>query len=140
MTQLSKIKVSERVLERLYKLFFQTVGNQYSFEDFQKISDDLFSRTEQLMIAKRIAIFYLLIKEIDQYTISKTLKVSSSTIAKFSFIKSRSYGIVPFLNKVVRNEKIKHFFEDLYFEVLNTHWGVKFRHRWQRKIEKASGI
>lgn len=140
MTQISRRKMSDKILNKLYKLFFQTVSNKKTIGEFQQISDDLFSKTEQIMIAKRIAIFYLLIKKIDHYTISRTLKVSSSTIVKFSTIKEKSLGIIPFLNRIVNNEKIGSLFVDLYNDVINTNWSSKYRHRREREIEKVTGM
>jgi len=97
------------------------------------------------MIAKRVAIIYLLMKQIDQRTICQVLKVSSGTVAKFSLLMEKSEGIVPTFRRVLNNEKVVDFFED----ILNSFFapgvpGVNWKAAWQRKIarqrKKSLGI
>ena len=125
MVQVSKRKLSKNLPGKLFVLFFKTVGDKYSRNEFQNICDDIFSKTEQLVIVKRIAIFYLLKKGIDHSSICDTLKVSSATVAKFSLILEKSKGIVPFLDNLVRKEKIVDFLEDIFVEVVSTNWKSK---------------
>jgi len=140
MVQVSKRKLSENLLAKLFVLFFKTVGDKYSREEFKNICDDIFSKTEQLVIAKRIAIYYLLKKGVDQSSICNTLKVSSATVAKFSLIMEKSKGLVPFLDNLIKKEKIVDFLEDIFAEVISTNWRSKFRHRWEKNIKDQTGI
>lgn len=140
MVQVSKRKLSENLPGKLFILFFKTVGDKYSRDEFQNICDDIFSKTEQLVIIKRIAIFYLLKKGIDHRNICNTLKVSSATVAKFSLIMEKSKGIIPFLDNLVRKEKIVDFLEDIFMEVVSINWKSKLHHRWEKDIEKQQGI
>jgi len=146
MVQISKRKLDTKVLQKLFRLFFEAVGNKNNQEEFQKIIDDLFSEIEKIMIAKRVAIIYLLLKNIDHEVIGDTVKVSSATIAKFSFIKERSQGIVDALRKILRNEKLADFLKDLYIDVIappgtyKTNWKAGWQRKIQREEEKRTGI
>lgn len=143
--RLSRFKLSEEKLEKLFTLFFEIVGKNKNKEEFRKIITDVLSPPERIMVAKRIAIMYLLIKKIDYYSICQVLKVSGATVAKFSLLMERSEGIVPVFNKILRNEKVVDFFEDLF----NTFFapgvpGINWKRAWERKIasdtKKQTGI
>jgi len=133
--RLSRFKLSEEKLEKLFTLFFEVVGKNRSKEEFRKIITDILSSTERIMVAKRIAIMYLLMKGIDYQTICLVLKVSAATVAKFSLLMERSEGVIPVFNKILRNEKVVDFFEDLF----NTFFapgvpGINWKAAWERKI------
>ncbi len=145
MTRISRLPVDEDVLEKLFSLFFEVIGKNKNEEEFQNIIHDLLSPAERIMIAKRVAIFYMLIKKLDYYNIAKSLKVSPSTIAKFNLVKENSRGIVSALKGTVRNEKIINFFEELVLELRRPgKYGVNWKNAWQDKIDherkKAKGI
>ena len=49
----------------------------------KKIYDELFTKTERIMLAKRLEILFLISKGVSTYKISKALHVSPSTVARF---------------------------------------------------------
>lgn len=145
MARISRFALREEVLDKLFMLFFQVVGRKDNQNDFQKIIQDLLSPVERIMIAKRITIIYLIMKKIDYVTICDVLKVSPSTVAKFSLLMEKSDGIVPTLKGMVRNEKISIFLEELFLELRRPGtYGVNWRQAWQDKIrfskKKETGI
>lgn len=145
MARISKYKLQSRVLDKLFILFFEIVGNKHNKEEFQKTLVDLLSPVERIMIAKRIAIVYLLLKKIDYLTICDVLKVSPGTIAKFSLLMEKSEGVVPTFKNVLRNEKIGEFLDDLFNNLFPPgRYGANWKAAWQRKFEserlKAEGV
>jgi len=114
MTRISRFELGEKTLNRLFDLLFSVVGNKKDIDEFKKTIVDLLSPTERIMIAKRVAIIYLLLKKMEYEEIAHILKVSTSTIAKFHLIMEKSDGIVPTFNKLQRNEKIGQFLEEIY--------------------------
>ena len=86
------------------------------------------------MIAKRVAIIYLLIKDINYLVISDVLKVSSRTIAKFHSIMFEGKEIKNILEGLIGNEKIKGFFEELFFREPGT-YGTNWKSAWRQKFE-----
>ena len=136
MTRISRFPVKNNVLEKLFDLLFEAVGKQTSQDDFSQVIYDLLSPTERIMVAKRVAIIFLLMKKINYFNISDVLKVSPNTIAKFQLIKQDSKGIVKSLKKIVRNEKIVSFFEKLFLEIYKPGvYGVNWKSAWENKIK-----
>lgn len=69
--QISKRKVDDKVLDKTFRLFFEIVGNRKNRNEFFLVSSELLSPTERIMLGKRIAIVYLLLKDIDKAVIRK---------------------------------------------------------------------
>ena len=124
---------------------FEVISSMDDEENFTNIINELLSPTEKIMIAKRIAIIYLLIKKIDYINISDVIKVSSETIAKFHKIMIESGAIKTALKKLVANEKVKDFLEKLYLDLRGPGtYGVNWSSAWRQKNEferrKVKGI
>src|SRR3989339_91783 len=134
MTRISKYRVEDKVLKKLYFLMFEIISNMDEEERFKGIMNELLSPTEKIMIAKRVAIIYLLMKNIDYLIISDVLKVSSTTIAKFHMIMIDGKEIKSILEGLIGNEKIKDFFEELFFREPGT-YGVNWKSAWRQKFE-----
>ncbi|OGK12005.1 hypothetical protein A2954_00285 [Candidatus Roizmanbacteria bacterium RIFCSPLOWO2_01_FULL_37_12] len=145
MARISKLKLKPEILEKLFSLFFEIVGKKNKKEEFQKVIKELLSPVERVMVAKRIAIIYLLLKEIDYLVIEDVLKVSSATIARYKFIIEKSDGIVPSFKKILLNDKILLFLNE-FFDTLFPPgtYGTNWKSAWQRKFEiqrkKTEGI
>ncbi len=145
MPPLSHFKIDDEVLEKLFKLFFEVVGKNHQQEQFEEIIKDIFSPVERIMIAKRVAVVYLLMKNIDYLTICQTIKVSSATVSKFNFLMTKSTGVVPALNKILKNEKIEDFFGEIISIVRapgvpGVNWSQAWRDKITREEKKRKGI
>ena len=142
---ISRNKVDDEVLEKLFSLFFEVVGKRENKEEFQRLINDVFSSTERIMVAKRIAIIYLLTKNIDYRIICEVLKVSASTVFKFRLLTEESKGIVPILKKILRGENISQFFEEILLTFNRPgKYGVNWSQAWKDKMaferKKETGI
>lgn len=115
MTRISKRKISGEILLRIYQLFFEVFSRSHSHDSFLVLLDDVLTPTEKIMVAKRIGIIYLLIKEVDQQTISEILKVSTSTVSIYcvQFYK-RETRIVKIIKNMLTKEKVLDFMEDIF--------------------------
>jgi len=145
MTRISQYPINNNLLTKLFDLFFEVVGKKNNSEEFKNTITDLLSPTERIMIAKRIAIIYLLLKKVNYITIADVLKVSSSTIGKFQLIIENSVGIVPTFKKLLRNERISQFLEEIYLAFRGPGVpGVDWSSAWKQKLEferkKQQGI
>jgi len=145
MTRISRNKLSDEILYKLFDLFFEIVGKKNNKDEFNKVIYDLLSPVERIMIAKRIAIMYLLLKNIHYKKICSTLKVSSSTVAKFQLLMEKSNGVVPTFNRILQNEQFKLFFEDLYSTLFAPGVpGINWKSAWELKQsldrKKTTGI
>lgn len=135
MTQISRFKLKEETLEKLYSLMFEVLGKK-SKKEFLLIMNDLVSPAEKIMIAKRIAVIYLLTKKVDQQIISRTVKVSLSTVSKFSLLTKLSNVIPNALAVLIAHEEIRLFIDEIFVSMfppgtINTNW----KGAWELKKE-----
>jgi len=147
MVRISKTKLPKETLLKLFSLFFEVLGKKSNKDEFLMITNDLFSETEQIMIIKRISVIYLLLKEIDNSTISEVLKVSTGTIWKYAFlIKNNDKGIVSFIKKILEKEKVREFFDDIFYELFarpgkpGTNWKIGWQYKFERERKKQTGL
>ena len=80
MPHVSKNKINEKLMKKMKKdlLFALTRSDNKNF-----LIQELFTETEFVMLAKRLAIIILTTKGFSRYRISKNLKVSTSTVLRF---------------------------------------------------------
>jgi len=145
MIRISPYKINSETYEKVFAVFYEVVGKGHNKKEFNHILFELLSPSERIMIVKRIAIVYLLMKEIDYVTICSVLKVSNSTVSKFRILMEDSQGVVPVLRKMVSLEKITLMFEELFSEIFAPGvYGVNWKAAWERKIalriKKQTGI
>ena len=145
MVRNSRYVLSGQLLEKLFDLFFEVVGNKSSKEEFKKIFVDLLTPAERIMLAKRVAIIYLLLKKIEYYNICDRLKVSQGTVAKYSLLMEKSEGIVPTFKKIVKIDKVKIFLEEIFNNIFAPgKIGINWKIAWENKInlekKKTFGI
>ena len=97
------------------------------------------------MIAKRVAIVYLLLKGIDQRNISRVLKVSTATVSKYSLLMEKSTGVVPSFTKILTNEKILDFLDKMFDSLFppgtyGTDWKAAWERRKRMSFKKTYGM
>jgi len=142
MVNLTKKYVDEKKIIKVNQLMFEILNKADDKDDFLAIIKDILSPPEQLMVAKRISIIYLLLKGIDQTSISCYLKCSRATVAKFSLLfydkESKLIGVI---GELLNQEKISHFFEDLFADIFIKpglkigHWQMHWDHK-KRQTER----
>ena len=81
MPHISKNKLSERAYLEIYNQLFGilSVGNR---RKTKSVLDNLFTKTERIMLAKRLAIILMSAHGESSYKIYETLKVSPSTVER----------------------------------------------------------
>ena len=141
MVRISKANVQAEVLIRIYQLFFEVLSRSKSKVSVLELIDDILTPTEKIMLAKRIGILYLLIKEVDQAVISDILKVSTSTVSIYAvqFYK-RDTKIIKIIKNMLTKEKVLDFMEDI-FAGLWIQPGLKKGHyqlKWQYEKRKRN--
>ncbi len=145
MPPISKYKLNQEIIDKLFNLFFEIIGKNQSKNEFDLIIYDIFSSTERVMIAKRIAIMYLLLKDINYKIICDKLRVSPATILKFRGSLENSKGVLSRFNKILKNEKIKELFEEVYLFLQKpgtpgTSWSISLQNRLEFERKKREGI
>lgn len=145
MSQLSKRKLKEEVSKQLFELTFSLLGKRRDRGDFQQTLFAILSPTEQYVLAKRIAVLYLLIKKIDYLIIRDVLKVSTSTISKCVMILENSKNLTKTLQSLAQNNQMKDIFLEAFSDFSSPgSYGISWKNAWRNKKEierkKREGI
>jgi len=137
MARVSKYKLRDDVLDKLFGLFFEIIGNQDDKKEFNEIINGIFSYNERIVFAKRIAIIYLLLKNIDFHNICMALNVSSATVAKFKLlIEDKNDGLIKAFDNIIIRDKTKEIIDDFFNTIFAPgKYGVNWKIAWERKRE-----
>ncbi len=135
MVRISYLKIKRDDYEKIFSIFYKVLGETEDKNEFNKILFDLLTPAERIMLIKRIAIIYLLMKEIHYQTVCEVLKVSNTTVSKYKLLMERSEGIVPALKSMVKQEKVWLFFEDIFSQIFYPgRPGINWKAAWEAKI------
>jgi|SRR3989344_3607754 len=142
----SRQHVSEKIFERIYRLFFEVLSKSKSPDAFVELMDDILTPAEKIMIAKRIGICYLLIKEADHKAISEILSVSTSTVSIYSMLHyKKDSKLVSVIKTMLEKEKILAFMDDLFADIFiqpgiqKGHWKMHWDHEKRKEKRKYLG-
>lgn len=94
------------VLRKIETLFIECVSRCEKPSVAADFLEDLLTKTEKVMIAKRIAIALMLLKQEDVRDISETLKVSFPTIYRVkTWLSYKGAGFRALLEAVIKNDR-----------------------------------
>lgn len=83
MPHISKKYLDRKVFLAMYERFYDTLVSLRNKSESVRLTNELLTPTERVMIAKRLAILYLIHKGHSIYEVEQTLKVSPSTVARY---------------------------------------------------------
>ena len=142
MTQLSKNPLSRETNQEIQATLWWLLARLGNDSEIKIFLNGLLTKTEKVMLAKRLAIAFLLNRGYNYRAISDVLKVSTTTVGRIkeSVDKTDSYGI--FLTKLEKREELKKFAKqfDKFIEGLTNiippqKNDMKGRAKWLRKIK-----
>lgn len=107
MPHISKGKVSPKTLSELDNQLVSFLS-ETSIKTRQRIFRELFTKTERLMIGKRLSLLFLLSQDKSTLAISESLKMSTSTVARFELQVSK--GVFKSTLAWLAQEKIRNTF------------------------------
>ncbi len=146
MAQVSKRYLQKQVEERILDLFWTSLSTLSTKEKVANFLDDLLSHTEKIMLAKRLAIAFMLKKDHSYPVINNLLKVSDQTIWNVKTnLTHRGKGYKMAIEQIMNKEKwetfwqgLDHFLTQLLPPKHGTNWKEVRRKQWekQRKQEK----
>jgi len=117
MAQISKRYIDQTMMSRINELLFDLLLTLSDKKEVNEVLNELLTSTEKIMIAKRVACFYLLIKKVPIREIEDTLKISTSTATYFKHYLDRSKIIKDYMSTKLKNEKIVHLLEDIFVDI-----------------------
>ena len=146
MVQISKHKLKPEVHESISHIFIDIFRDQSLTSNLDELFNVLFSHSERIMVAKRIAILYLLQKKVTHRDISQILKVSVSTIHKFIRIADdNQLAVERILHSALTRDKLDMFFEDILANMhgvgqIGTNWSATLHRQQKHERKKRFGI
>jgi Trp operon repressor len=84
MPHISSKKLDSKLSEKIFDKLLVVLGQAQNKNLLSLVVNELFTHTEKIMFAKRIAVILMLDNNIPQHRITELLKMSPSTIAKMS--------------------------------------------------------
>lgn len=148
MAQVSKRVLQKKVEERITDLFWTSLSMLSKKAEISLFLDDLLTPTEKIMLSKRLAIAFMLIKGYDYPSINERLKVSDQTIwnVKTSLV-YKGKGYKNAISQIMSREKWEKFWQNLdnlFSEILppryGTNWKEARRKQWKKRKEQQEPI
>lgn len=135
MPHVSRRKLKKKELDKIYErlsMVFDTVGKN---KKSRLVLDEFLTLTEKIMLAKRLAIIFMLNEGISIHYIAETLIVSPSTVERISL--KHQFGEYSYISKVTKNSKqeIWDTIRPLFMGILMPK-GSKGRWKWFDEIDK----
>ncbi len=146
MPQVSKKYLPHETLQKIFDLFFDMISCLIDKKEAEAVLAEFLTQTEKIMITKRVACFYLISKEISAMQIAESINISISTVTHLSYVYENSPKIKEFLSHKIKEEKVKHFFEDILFEFLygmprkGSNWSKNRKIYRQHQIDRQKPI
>jgi len=134
MPHVSSKKLKRKFLGKLFGKLLSVLEKAQGKQNLSLVLNELFTRTEKIMFAKRLAIVLMLANNTPQHRIAEILKVSPTTVTKISL--GIEIGKYEFIIKISKREKFD--FEKLVWNIL-TAGGImppKIRGKYWRKYSK----
>jgi len=119
MSQISNYPISKIIADRIFEIFLITITQLKDKAEADQFISDLLTPTEKIMIAKRLAIAFLLEKKYDYRSIQKLLRVSTGTITTVNLARnlgSNEYKKV--ISKIIKKENLVNLFDKTLVKLL----------------------
>jgi len=144
MAQVSKRFLHKKVEERILDLFWTSLSSLSTKQKVALFLNDLLTQTEKIMLSKRLAIAFMLMKGHGYPTINDRLKVSDPTIWNVKTgLSLRGKGYKMAIEQIMNKEKwekfwqdLDHFFEEILPPMYGTNWKEARRKQWQKRREQ----
>lgn len=114
MTKVSKYPLKNEVSERMYDVFWKIISDLKTPQEVKEFFKELLTPTEQIMLAKRLAISILLLKNYSYEEIIDLLKVSPVTIGSIArWLRVEGKAFQKAIEKIKKEEKQEEFWNNL---------------------------
>ena len=138
MSQVSRYKLDNRVYQKIFALFPQFLYRMTRSGQQNELVEAFLTRTEKIVIAKRIAIAFMLVKDYKYDEIVHKIKVSHGTVAKIAdSLKLHENIIVKELQNISREDSFIQFLNSIGYQASRIlppkgrSWS-----RWRGQLEK----
>lgn len=141
MTQVSKRFLQKQVEDRILDLFWTSLTTLSTKQQISLFLDEFLTPTEKIMLSKRLAIAFMLMKGYDYMSINERLKVSDQTIWNIkTTLHFRGNNYKRVVTEIMRREKwgklwndLDHFLEQIVPPRPGTNWKEVRRRQWEKR-------
>jgi len=137
MSQVSRNPISKTTNQEIQATLWWLLARLNDDSDIRDFLNCLLTKTEKIMLAKRLAIAFLLIKGYNYRDIGNVLKVSTATICRIRDAIDKIEDYEMFVKKLEKREELKKFaeqfdkmIENLYKIVPPQKNDMKGRNKW----------
>jgi len=109
MTQLSRNPLGKETNQEIQATLWWLLARLSNDFDIRNFLNGLLTKTEKIMLAKRLAIAFLLNRDYNYRDIGDVLKVSTSTVARIKEAVDRTDNYKIFITKLEKREELKKF-------------------------------
>jgi len=113
MTQVSKFPMSPKLENKISDLLIKIFLNNSSRTKLSNLLNEFLTPTEKLMLAKRVAISYMIAKKYDYRTISLLLKVSTNTITTTAAKYNHNENYKRMIDKMLNDREVANYWDSL---------------------------
>lgn len=126
-------------------LLYEMLGKRSGKKDFDITCSVVFTPTERIMFSKRIALIYLLLKDIEQDIIRDVLKVSKATVSKFSLLCNQNDDLRKQYMGILKHEGLLNVLEEIWMLItspgtIGIDWSAARRRKWEHERKKIEGL
>lgn len=116
MTHISRHKLTPKIDNEIRSILKEIFVNLKT-KDIEKVFSALITETEEVMIAKRLAIILMLSENFTYYDISRLLKVTNGTISGIHFAISQNSEISKFILHKLKSWSRKKLLKEILQEI-----------------------
>lgn len=115
MTHVSRFPVPKDVYYQILNELYWVLADVRKPEEMKQFLGDFFTKTERIMLAKRLALAGMILKEYDIDIIKQVLHVSTGTIYRMKEkLEKGAEGFKVGVNRITRKEEFDEFIRSLF--------------------------
>lgn len=108
MTHISRGKLTDDVLRQITDSFLFVLTDIKDQDSMAQFLDSFLSKTEKLMLAKRLALIYLLSEKIEETKISEILKTTLANVSRMKLkLENKNTGYQKALAKIKKQKTLE---------------------------------
>lgn len=129
MAHISRKSLKRKTLDRISQELIEIIAHTRSRKETKALLEEFLTPTERIMLGKRLAVIYMIIKGYPFSLIETTLKVSPSTVALAW--KASKRGAFPLMSRKIASEKTKKEFWESLESILRAGMPPMGKRRWR---------
>lgn len=115
MTHVSRFPVPKDVYYQILNELYWVLADVRKPEEMKQFLGDFFTKTERIMLAKRLALAGMILKDYDIETIKQVLHVSTGTMYRMKEKLERGgQGFKVGINRIIRKDEFDKFIRSLF--------------------------